>query len=43
MKKSYLGIGIVVAIIVILVITIMSSYNGFVNVRRKCGSILCTN
>jgi LemA protein len=31
MKKSYLGIGIVVAIIVILVITIMSSYNGFVN------------
>lgn len=31
MKKSYLGIGIVVAVIAVISIMIMSSYNGFVN------------
>lgn len=34
MKKSYLGIGIVVAVIAVLSIMIMSSYNGFVNLEE---------
>lgn len=34
MKKSYLGIGILVAIIAVLTIMIMSSYNGFVNLEE---------
>ena len=31
MKKGYMGIGIIIAIIVVLGIMLMSSYNGFVN------------
>jgi LemA protein len=35
MRKSYLGIGIVVAVIVVLVVMIMSSYNGFVHAEEN--------
>ncbi len=31
MKKGYMGIGIIIAVIVVLGIMLMSSYNGFVN------------
>jgi LemA protein len=31
LKKSYMGIGIIIAIIVVIGIMLMSSYNGFVN------------
>ena len=31
MKKGYMGIGIIIAVIVVLSIMLMSSYNGFVN------------
>lgn len=35
MKKSYLGIGIVVAVIVVLGLMLMSSYNNFVNLEEN--------
>lgn len=35
MRKSYLGIGIVVAVIIIFVVMMMSSYNGFVDLEEN--------
>ncbi|WP_338469582.1 LemA family protein [Niallia sp. XMNu-256] len=35
MRKSYLGIGLIVAVMVVFIVMIMSSYNGFVNAEEN--------